>query len=213
MRLVFGTCGRRDPWQPGPSRKSPRVAGIGVQGCGTWQAALLAFPWSADPPTVLFIFCHPRPACGPWLLLRVQPVDLGCLSILSLSSLHLRHSSLPTHWCRFLPPSSRSLNFCFHSTGIPLIPESLRWIWTSLHCSSPPPPLSCHLFGNWGLLSLALQTSLPDIPESSHHTRMCSPPLPPPPLGLGSARGGFKLKSQGFYSILLTALLSLFFFA
>lgn len=105
MRLVFGTCGRGDPWQPGPSRKSPRVSGIGVLGFGTLQAALLAFPWSADPPTVLFIFCHRRPACGRWLLLRVQPVDLGCLSILSLSSLHLRHSS---YSLLSLPASVRS---------------------------------------------------------------------------------------------------------
>lgn len=93
MRLVFGTCGRGDPWQPGPSRKVPASLGSGF-----WAVApgrQLCWP---SPGALVHPLSSSSSATGVLLAdgdscVGVQPVDLGCLSILSLSSLHLRHSS------------------------------------------------------------------------------------------------------------------------
>lgn len=215
MRLVFGTCGHGDPgvWS---FPESPRVAGSGAPGCGTWQAAPLALPWSADPPTVALLFCDPRPACGPWLRPRVLPVDQGCLSILALSTF----SIVPTHCCRcFLPPSAWSLNFCFHSTGIPLVQLTNPQVPSVNLDKSPlflPSPTTLLPF-IWQLGSSYPLSHFKPLLQTFQRvliTPECALLLfLLPPLGWG-VRGGISSWSpRGFYSILLTALLSLFFFA
>lgn len=195
---------RAGPAAPLLARKVPsgaRAAGQLVSSPGCARGALVHRPRRFHR--------GPRgPGSRQWLL----PGAGGCLPTPALGSTHLvlppflkdpcPSSSLPAaglNFCTCLPATRVSLlGPVFAASGRPLPPAPPRPFCPlgSAGSSSPRPAVGP-----------VLQTfqRVPLAPERA--------PASSSPLWLGREGVGFELNSQGFYSILLTALLSLFFFA
>lgn len=112
----------------------------------------------------------------------------------------------------FLPSRRRSELLYLFARGQSLPPRTcLLGEWPAP--SSRPAPGPSALSGAPGPLPRALRPVLSSRHSRGFPSRQNALLPPPPPSGLGREGVDFELNSQGFYSILLTALLSLFFFA